>query len=717
MAQAAAGEGAPLGAMSDTDLTRLGWPPDMLSEAVWALKGHLAQAPDARAVDRGTGGPQTVEGAARQFGLEAEAVTIRPGELPELLRSAGPALLEVELEDGRVVMLGLRESGSRGVRLLGPDLIPIFLSVRAIADALTRPAARRFAPAIDALLGRASAPRAQVARARAALLAQRVAQVRIGTCWLLRQPPATSWREQARASALGWRLSRLLLAHVAFLGTGLLVWWLIARGALMGRIDRGWLLAGLLSLVSMVPIRTLIVSWTSRVAVDLGALLQRRLLSGAFEIETSDLRSRGVGELLGTVLESQLVAPLAIQGGLDGTVALVELVAAGVILGLGGGLAPMLLLFGFAAVMAWLAHGLWRGKQSWTKARLGLTHDLIERMVGHRTRLAQEKPAQWHEGEDAALRSYLDASRSADRAWATLSGLVPRGFITVAVLAIAARFLVPSQANSSALALCLGGSLLGHRALRKLTASLPRVLDAGVAWSYVAPLARAAARGMSGTAGGTRPASPQGSKQERPFRLEAREMRFAYKGRRQLLEGCSLSLSRGDRILLEGRSGGGKSTLASLLAGLERPSSGLLLLDGLDLFTLGREQWRTGVVAVPQFHQNYVLSGSFAFNLLLSRGWPPEAEDLADAERVCQELGLGPLLSKMPSGLFQAVGETGWKLSHGERSRLYIARALLQDPDLLILDESLGALDPDAFKLSFDAVVRRARSLLLIAHP
>jgi ATP-binding cassette subfamily B protein len=100
------------------------------------------------------------------------------------------------------------------------------------------------------------------------------------------------------------------------------------------------------------------------------------------------------------------------------------------------------------------------------------------------------------------------------------------------------------------------------------------------------------------------------------------------------------------------------------------------------------------VVAAPQFHENHVLSATFTFNLLLGRGWPPRPADLEAAEALCHELGLGELLGHMPAGLQQMVGETGWQLSHSERSRLYLARALLQDASLIILDESFAALDP-----------------------
>jgi ATP-binding cassette subfamily B protein len=71
----------------------------------------------------------------------------------------------------------------------------------------------------------------------------------------------------------------------------------------------------------------------------------------------------------------------------------------------------------------------------------------------------------------------------------------------------------------------------------------------------------------------------------------------------------------------------------------------------------------------------------------------------------------------MPSGLRQIVGETGWQLSHGERSRLFVARALLADADLVVLDESLAALDPETAGRVLACARRRARSLLLVAHP
>ena len=83
---------------------------------------------------------------------------------------------------------------------------------------------------------------------------------------------------------------------------------------------------------------------------------------------------------------------------------------------------------------------------------------------------------------------------------------------------------------------------------------------------------------------------------------------------------------------------------------------------------------------------------------------------------VTRRRACGDLLQRMPAGLMQLVGETGWQLSHGERSRLYIARTLLQRAELIVLDESFAALDPENLRLALDCVLKRGRTVLAIAH-
>jgi ATP-binding cassette subfamily B protein len=199
--------------------------------------------------------------------------------------------------------------------------------------------------------------------------------------------------------------------------------------------------------------------------------------------------------------------------------------------------------------------------------------------------------------------------------------------------------------------------------------------------------------------------------------VEAHDLTFRHSGRNQpTLSGCSLTIKPGDRLLIEGPSGGGKSTLASILTGLRRPDSGLLTIDGLDSHTLGVDGWRQRIVAAPQFHENHVLTGTLAFNLMMGRRWPPEPQDFDEMETLCRELGLGDLLARMPAGLSQTVGETGWQLSHGERSRLYIARALLQNANVVILDESFAALDPENLRRAVACVAARSQTLVVISH-
>ena len=145
--------------------------------------------------------------------------------------------------------------------------------------------------------------------------------------------------------------------------------------------------------------------------------------------------------------------------------------------------------------------------------------------------------------------------------------------------------------------------------------------------------------------------------------------------------------------------------------------AGFVLAGGLDRHTLGDTAWRRRIATAPQYHENHVLSASLGFNLLLARPYPHTPQDYVDARQLCNELGLGDLLERMPSGLNQIVGETGWRLSQGERSRVFLARALLQNAEVVLLDESLAALDPENLRQCLECVIRRAKTLIVIAHP
>jgi ATP-binding cassette subfamily B protein len=261
------------------------------------------------------------------------------------------------------------------------------------------------------------------------------------------------------------------------------------------------------------------------------------------------------------------------------------------------------------------------------------------------------------------------------------------------------------------LAITLGGLLLAAQALERLAGGVSDLLGAAIAWKQVGFLHHAAGR--------KEPAGVPGLvSMGRGTALEARGLGFRYARRsRPALRDVSLVLAHGERVLLEGEPGSGKSTLAALLSGLRPPQTGVVLLHGLDPSAWGDAEWRRRVALSPQLHENHVLVGPLAFNLLLGRRWPPRPDDLDEALDVCHELGLSGLLQRMPGGIFQPVGETGWRLSHGERTRLFVARALLQRADVVILDEGFGALDPESLRLTLECARRRAATLMVLAHP
>jgi ABC-type multidrug transport system fused ATPase/permease subunit len=299
-----------------------------------------------------------------------------------------------------------------------------------------------------------------------------------------------------------------------------------------------------------------------------------------------------------------------------------------------------------------------------------------------------------------------------------LIALIPRGWLVVGLLGLVPTVLA-GHATPVTMAIGVGGTLLAYEACKKFATGLGHLAGAVLAWHQVAPLFAAATRPQVVTppAYAIPPGEPLDHGRGAPL-MEAHALVFRHDVRRApVLQACSLQIRLGDRLLLEGPSGGGKSTLVSLLTGLRQPESGLLLLDGLDLPTLGTAGWQHRVVAAPQFHDNYIFAGTLAFNLLMGRHWPPQPADLQAAETLCRALDLGPLLDRMPAGLWQIVGETGWQLSHGERSRLYIARALLQDATILILDESFAALDPETLHHVQQCVLAHAPTLMVIAHP
>jgi len=523
--------------------------------------------------------------------------------------------------------------------------------------------------------------------------------------------PGGSFWQQVRAAGLVWRSGKLLGAHALETIFLFASWAAVGSGALSGRVDRGWLVAWALCLATVVVLRAAARSSEVALSIGFGGLLKERLLAGAMAFDADALRRKGIGELLSQVFEAESLEGLATDGGLQIVLAVLELLMIPVVLSWGVSVSlEIILLLTWLCVTAILVGQNTRDRLRWATARLGLTHRLVENMTAHRTKLAQQPPFKWHITEDGETDEYAQVSERLDRSTARIETFIPRGYLIAALFAFAPSFLA-GTATLSQQAITLGVILFAYTSLQRFTFGASRVSAAFVAWRSIKQVFDAAAKPVEDSS--TETAFP---KEVGTFQLQ--NVAFTHAGRvAPSLKNCTLTIREGDSLLLEGDSGSGKSTLALLLAGMRRPSAGFILAGGLDLQTLGEANWRRRVAAAPQYHENHILSASLAFNLLMGRAYPHSPEDIQEARELCVQLGLGSLLERMPSGLDHMVGETGWQLSQGERSRIFLARALLQNADLVILDESFAALDPENLRQCLACVRRCAKTLLVIAHP
>jgi ATP-binding cassette subfamily B protein len=543
----------------------------------------------------------------------------------------------------------------------------------------------------------------------------------IGAAWLLRFPPGRSLLEQALREKLGRRLVAIVGTSLVASALALFAWILLGRGALDGRFEPAWIVAWVLCLVSTMPLRWFEGYLQADFALRLGALLKRRLLAGAGKLDPQVVRGEGSGALLGRVFESDTLESQALGGGFLLVGAAIDLALAIWALTHAPHATAGLVLLGIWTAGS-IALGLRQADRThaFLRSRRSLTEDLVERMVGHRTRVAQEPPEQWHLEEDRRLAAYSERSRELDRSTLGLSAIVPAGFALTSFAALGYAYVAGASAPT-ALAIGIGAVLLGQQALSKLSGGLAQLAVCTAAWRQVAPLYHAAEKrgepGLPRTA--LRPSGKALPGDGSVSLLAARGLTFRHPGRAEpALENVDLDVRPGERVLVEGPSGGGKSTLASLLAGWRTPTAGTVILRGLDRKSWGDEGWRTRIAAAPQFHENRVFTATLGFNLLMGRS-AGEA-DLEEEERavtLCRELGLGELVDRMPSGLRQLVGETGWQLSHGERSRVFLARALLSGSDLVVLDESLAGLDPRTAREVLETLAGKGLALVVMAHP
>ena len=194
--------------------------------------------------------------------------------------------------------------------------------------------------------------------------------------------------------------------------------------------------------------------------------------------------------------------------------------------------------------------------------------------------------------------------------------------------------------------------------------------------------------------------------------IEFRHVGFAYPGRAAALEGIDLYIRAGETIAITGKNGAGKSTLAHLLMRLHEPCEGQILIDGTDIQSVSLHSLRSQIGVVPQ--HVLLFNGSVSENI----GYGKTNATYADIERAARGAQAHQFICDLPQGYETLIGDQGIRLSGGQRQRIALARALIKDPLILVLDEATSMFDPQGEKYFIEQChqVLAQRTVILITH-
>lgn len=641
-----------------------------------------------------------------QINLEPTVIPYR--EIALFAHHAHNAIVQVQVGQTSG-WLAIQKGGRRTVAVVGAngrlEQLPVETIHFALANALEAPWEADIATRL------AQADPQRRATLRQALLNKQLATATVEPCWQLVRSAGAGWWARAVDEQIPQMFGITFLLQFARSGLNYLIVLLIGLATFNNLIEPSYIWLVCLLMLLQMPSDLANQWFTTIYNVTLNILVKKRLFHGVLQLAPQETQRFGTGQFLAWGLEGR---PLTNVGSISSRLirSLTALVVVGVVLAVIG--SPSILAVLVAWAIAAFVGGWWlyRLRFAYASYHAELINGVMERMNGHQTRLMQEDD--WYSADDAAMTRYFALERRFERFEAFYLEWMPVMWLLGGIGVLAPNFIANPTGS-----VAIGFAIVMYTKIEtsSLTSTLSNIVEAWTGWKLIAPIEQGAKRPVHDGERDVELLRPNTVQQGQQL-VTVQNIAFSYPEAENLvIRQASVKVNVGDRLLLEGPSGGGKSTLAYLLSGHYSPQKGLLFLWGLDKHTLGSTRWRKWVVYVPQFHQNHIISASLGFNLLMGRRWPPQPEDLADAEAVLRELGLGNLLGRMPRGLDERVGERGWHLSHGERSRIYIARALLQQADLVVLDESFASLDPETMAISLRTVFRRASTLLVIAHP
>uniref|UniRef100_A0A7C4HCY8 ABC transporter ATP-binding protein n=2 Tax=Staphylothermus marinus TaxID=2280 RepID=A0A7C4HCY8_STAMA len=187
---------------------------------------------------------------------------------------------------------------------------------------------------------------------------------------------------------------------------------------------------------------------------------------------------------------------------------------------------------------------------------------------------------------------------------------------------------------------------------------------------------------------------------------------FEYEPGRPVLKNISFTIKPGELIALVGHTGAGKTTLVNLLMKFYKPVRGEILIDGVNIEEIKLEDLRRRISYVPQ--ETYLFTGTVLDNIKIGK---PGATD-EEVIKICKELGIHDFIEKLPNGYYTDAGEAGRRLSVGEKQLISIARAMLRNPDIVILDEALSSIDPKTEEMIRKAIKKLMmnRTGIIVAH-
>ena len=195
-------------------------------------------------------------------------------------------------------------------------------------------------------------------------------------------------------------------------------------------------------------------------------------------------------------------------------------------------------------------------------------------------------------------------------------------------------------------------------------------------------------------------------------KIEFRDIHFSYDGSREVIEGISFEIKRGETVALVGPSGGGKSTLSELIPRFYDVKAGDILIDGVSVRDYTQDSLRAHMSVVAQ--DTVLFNDTLEGNIAMGKAGATH-DEIVEAARIANA---DCFIQEAPEGYQTNIGDRGVKLSGGQRQRLSIARAVLKNPEILILDEATSALDTESEKLVQDALNKLlvGRTSVVIAH-